>query len=422
MIKSCGFFTLLAGILTVLFGLGAYSSNSVATLPPTPIAITSIPLSTESSSINTVTDPRTQEINWGDPQQLYGFGWGLFLYISQMQSDGATMWENWMSSTDLYASCAKPPDTLNQPPTIPEDVQALADKEGITNLRPLLYTDKFLESTIEIDGVTLTATNNTPIRYEVRMNPSTVQTVVDNGFYNRANQVAFFEDTSAPPLQFNWDALEVKASWRQMEPSEDTSRYYIAYGWYYDQNQQPVIIKVGLTGLHITSKELPDWVWITFEQMDNQTMTNAPLVDPIPPDLQAYNAQIQSQLGGTPWQYYNLRGVQINYTDINNVPTILANTQIETNFQKTSSCITCHALATIGNSFDGRLAFFDFAGGTDFEAYVGNIANLTFYATDDTPVYYNGNFGFSDDTKTLRYKQLDFVWSFKEAQTCSTGS
>lgn len=410
--KSCGLITLIVGILSVILGLGALAPTIAPPAEPEPPV-----LSEEAAvapAINSL-DPRGQPIDWNDPQQVYQFGWQLFLYVSEIQPSGSTLWEMWMSSTDVYASCEAAPANLNLPPSIPEDVQAAAGEE-ITNLRPLTFVDKFLSETVEISGITLTATNDTPIRYEVRMNPSTVDTVVSNGFYNRANQVAFFENASAPPLQFNWDALEVKASWRQMLPGEDDSRYYIAYGWYYDGNQ-PVIIKVGLTGLHITSKVLPNWVWISFEQEDNQTMTNAPLVDQIPPDLVAYNNLVHQGLGGTPWQYYNMRGVQIEYTE-NNEPTILANTQIETNFQLTSSCLTCHALATIGDSLDGRLSFFNFAGGTNFEAYVGDIANLTFYATDDTPVTYNGFYGFSDATNTLRYKQLDFVWSFKEAKTC----
>jgi len=367
-------------------------------------------------------DPREENPTLASANDYYGFAWQMFMYVNQpyiiFVGGSLTRWEAWQASTDIYLPCGARPADYNteEPPALPEEVKPLLP-EGVEYARPMLFTDKFLESTIEIDGETLVDTNGNPIRFEVRMNPSTVNTVMTNGFYNRDNQVAYF-NSSRNDFQFAPESLEVKASWRQLLPSDDASRYYVNYGYYYDQQGNPVVIKVGLTGLHITSKFLPNWIWMTFEQVDNQTMTTAPLVDPIPPDVQQVNDTVHNNLPATSiWRYYNLRGVQTEFA-INGQPTILANTQIETQFQESSSCITCHGLATIGASSDGRLGFFDFFA-SDFRAFVGGLEGQTFYATDDTEVFFNGVNAFAQQSGRVRYKQLDFVWSLKEAQSPS---
>jgi len=47
------------------------------------------------------------------------------------------------------------------------------------------------------------------------------------------------------------------------------------------------------------------------------------------------------------WQFYRLRGSQTNFVTSEGFPTILSNPIIESSFQK-SSCMTCHALASVG--------------------------------------------------------------------------
>ena len=91
-----------------------------------------------------------------------------------------------------------------------------------------------------------------------------------------------------------------------------------------------------------------------------------------------------------------LNGVQTEFT-AGGQPTLLANTQIETRFQKSSSCMTCHALASVSTGPKPRLDFFTMK--------AGNLAG----PTGQPPT---APFGPAPD----QFSALDFVWSMREAQ------
>jgi hypothetical protein len=164
----------------------------------------------------------------------------------------------------------------------------------------------------------------------------------------------------------------------------------------------------------------PNWLWATFEQIDNPTATGIEPIDDIPPQTQMVNREVQTILAtyypNLPWQYYELRGTQIDFVDANGNPTILANTLIETDFQRSSSCITCHALATRGSLSQGRLAFFNI---TDegMQGYIGNVAGQNYFDSFGEAVCYDGktDYFFNCQTQENVYRQLDFVWSLREA-------
>ena len=70
------------------------------------------------------------------------------------------------------------------------------------------------------------------------------------------------------------NAIMVKAAWRNLAslPASGRSRYYTVNAWVYNSStgqcaQQPM----GLVGFHIAqkTKEFPEWIWSTFEQVDN---------------------------------------------------------------------------------------------------------------------------------------------------------
>jgi hypothetical protein len=154
--------------------------------------------------------------------------------------------------------------------------------------------------------------------------------------------------------------------------------------------------------------------------MDNQSRTGVSPT-PIPPDVQALNDKVHAALpANSPWRYYNLRGTQTDFVDASGQPTLLANTLIESDFQKSSSCITCHALASRGDDSQGRLGFFNTTE-SGIQGYVGklNDPQNKFYDAFENPVCYDGSlnaFTACDSSKTVVYKLMDFVWSLREAQ------
>ncbi|XUJ33556.1 hypothetical protein ACQ5SK_38455 [Bradyrhizobium japonicum] len=114
-------------------------------------------------------------------------------------------------------------------------------------------------------------------RYEVRFNREQFDSIVDdnNKWYIKQNL-----PTSAKPGAFRDGSIELKAAWRVLMPSDgiDRSRYYIAKAMVFD----PVATTRGgsivcnerdiaLVGLHIVikTKLRPQWIWSSFEHIDN---------------------------------------------------------------------------------------------------------------------------------------------------------
>lgn len=214
-------------------------------------------------------------------------------------------------------------------------------------------------------------------------------------------------------LHFPIGSKEIKAQWRQIN-SEDKPRYHWAEFTANDGSK----LLFGLTAIHITTKDIPNWFWATFEHTDNPTRTGAEAWQTPSVDSSADSRGFPPGLGieGTRWENYRLRGTQVDFTDSFGDPTILANSQIEKGFQMSSSCITCHARAAIGQRMVGqatanRLSIFksEIPQTNKPSVVVGSVGSLPqelfIQRTFDNGV-----------TGDLRYLQLDFVWSLMRAK------
>jgi hypothetical protein len=330
------------------------------------------------------------------------FGWYLFLRINCPAFPGPStpvMWETWKPNYAVYQPGGKPPEPWG---TLPP--RKLLDQP-------------------EISGFTLLDKTGKPILNEIRLNKAAFQYVVQRRFYSKAAQLAFFNDPNGAPVQFPADSMEIKAAWLILTPGDPrNARYYTIQSLYVDPSGQAHRVLAGLTALHISSKVLhPNWFWTSFEQVDNQVRTQAPLTVPIPPNVQQLNKAVHDALpAGSVWRNYNMRGAMTAFTNADGSPAILANTQLETNFQLSSSCITCHNLATRGSETEGRLGFFLMTrtGVRGYTGAPGDAANKYFDAFQN-PVCYDGSLGaFTNCEKpnpAIVYKRLDYVWSLREA-------
>jgi hypothetical protein len=263
--------------------------------------------------------------------------------------------------------------------------------------------DQDLSENTQATGYMLPDKNNTPanpsiILYEVRENPSFVQFLTQWGIYNRNGQTALYnaqggkaEPPGQTPLDFSPQAFEVKPSWYVI-PNGENDPMYVSQGACAPGVQcgQSNTFPIGLSGFHVLWKVFPhsSWIWMTFEYDANPTLapvltkaitytrpaggtgpTGAALpcpdgpyiagnpapANPVQTGANAANAIYQPMLANTPFAHYKLVGVQVAFM-VNGVPTLLANNHIETDFGATntsnnpsSSCITCHYYASIGN-------------------------------------------------------------------------
>jgi hypothetical protein len=156
--------------------------------------------------------------------------------------------------------------------------------------------------------------------------------------------------SQAPSTQ---GALMVKAAWKVLDPAKDNpTRFYTITAQVYDPTTQTCSSQqVGLVGFHIVQKlaAFPEWIWSTFEQVDNvpapgaapgghysfnngqanpptaggyadRPPFQAPKLQPrsqrkpvqvsrlnaIPESTAALNPAFQKLVAGTPWQHYQL--------------------------------------------------------------------------------------------------------------------
>jgi hypothetical protein len=316
------------------------------------------------------------------------------------------------------------------------------------------------------------SSNANVIMYEVRENPSFVTFLSQPSLqlYNRNGQTSFYNafKRPMPPGQSNVDfpgsAFEVKPSWYIVPASQQPPPGMFLATGQCDPGApcgSTGTVTIGLTGFHILWKVFPrsTWYWLTFEynasaQYNNANLTpilnrqvtynnpnggpqvtdgpyNPGVVQPptVASGAQRANAIYRPMLAGTAFANYQLVGAQVAFT-VNGVPTLLANTHIETDFgavntiaqNPSSSCITCHYYASIGplntkpcpskpanirriNIFKG------FATGANNKSYGYG------YTGNGDPAQYTSNGGNGP------FVSSDFVWSIQLAQwkTGTTG-
>ncbi|AFY60473.1 c-type cytochrome [Synechococcus sp. PCC 6312] len=366
---------------------------------------------------------KSPEISWQLPQDLEGnlqqknlnvvqraadlFAWQEFIALNWPAKSGVRgvpdqtvninavaprVWETWKETSEVYLPDGREPLPWNAaaplPPGLGKPLKILYRQSKVDEV----LSDEFqpTKADLALPG-TLTDQQGRIVRYEIRMNQVAFDYVVQNKLYD-ANHQAKLE-------QFNFPngAILIKAAWREVEPTEE-ARFHTVSAYVSDRADLTKAtyqeIRMGLVGFHIMHKtaSAPQWIWSTYEQVDNvrgeqpsffnphcpdclanhQTQAHVPnqvtRLTPIPnqnPDcnqpnqaidnVAELNKTIQAGLKNSVWQYYELVNTQwplpkakidpTPKTVFQVKPPILANTTMETYIQKTSSCMGCHAIA-----------------------------------------------------------------------------
>jgi hypothetical protein len=188
----------------------------------------------------------------------------------------------WKTAYDLYPQNGSKPTAWDAPSA---DNPCRGATQG--DKRPMLTSfSKFGNVADELDQAfagPLIDQTGLLTRYEVRFNRVEYDYVRNNGFYNvTPNQPPVnFPASSADRL----GAIEVKIAWRDLSKVDPKfrSRFYNVEAWAVQPGTcktnpggRPVdcactLIPAGLVGFHIAHKteKFPQWVWTTFEQVDN---------------------------------------------------------------------------------------------------------------------------------------------------------
>lgn len=317
--------------------------------------------------------------------------------------EGPLVWETWRSANNTAADTAYPMDGSDPGPWLGKEAPPGKPVAGLdrgslqqqTLLRALKQSNEPMPAFEEDIAKAL---EDEEFVNETRLNQATYEFIRANKLYNADEQIKLFK-SGATSIDFPNSAKEVKAQWREIGEADKPH-----YHWVKSDNGKIY----GLTALHITTKDLPNWFWATFEHIDNKLPEsqggrkynegwNSKSRDSFAcaePPFDCDKGPSGIGLEGTKWENYRLRGTQVDFVNSRGENTLLANSQPEAGFQNTSSCITCHARATIGAG--DRLTIFKCSG----QGNVGVPSRGWFLKSDNI----------------LKFTQLDFVWSLFRAR------
>lgn len=314
---------------------------------------------------------------------------------------GTVVWQTWKQPGEIfYPDGRTPPSWNTYGGSTP--AQCTGTRRPLLLVRTTKIPGNSANQTVEqvnkeAVGGTLTDQRGDLAYFEIRMNRTIFENIVSKQFYNIEGQ------NKATSILFPNNVMEVKAAWRILTTADSAvaKRYMRQMAWIYTPASgttpaRCVSSQVGLVGMHITQKTAsrPQWVWATFEQVDNVPPFNSNATGTVPYSFnnpkcpvtqcvpnqstekngkpsgvptqvtrvvnigaaaQTANPVWQKELAavaGSAYPFYQLVDVQWPQTPSmaptgNPTPGLLANITMETYNGTTSSCVACHFRAKI---------------------------------------------------------------------------
>ncbi len=206
---------------------------------------------------------------------------------------------------------------------------------------------------------------------EVRRNEVSFEFITEQHLWFQEGIAAWIKDHPGKEMSFPRGAIEIKAIWMRAPANPDPQ-----FHWNRDTQGN----KYSLLALHIMTNAVPEWTWATFEWTGNDSQCDGaggcsdrfgcePTSSCIHSKADATGSSIKladtvikmfAQLGVTKeWTGYRLHGAQV-LSDEKPMPNVLWNSQIESGFKSTSSCMACHrrASADVTGRADCSMGFF----------------------------------------------------------------
>ncbi len=325
--------------------------------------------------------------------------WNWFVCMNQASPAGSEVrvWETLKPTAQVFLSNGEKPLPYAERVALPTAVKNQMQKLGMSadrvphNLDSIQQVDGLI---LEMGGAVPDAQKGKAVRFQLLMNGGTFDYILSQAVYNVNGQAKLTED-----LDFPAAAWELKTSWLWIGSDQafhdqlTADGYYIVQAYFRDGASYSVGY-AALSGMHIINKLTTDWVWATFENVNNSkyTVTNdippKPMTNTTGPTAAAIKMNSSFQKNNPSLSQYELIGVQFQFGQD---PILLANSQLESAFQSQSSCIACHSTA----AFSAQNGYFNFALKKD-----GGIV----YPTAALP-----------QSEFEGYRKLDFVWSLKRA-------
>jgi len=245
-------------------------------------------------------------------QRLFDlFSWQAFIALnwpldaqnqpqSKLTDPGVPQWLNFHESLQVFRPDGSKP-VENTPRMCSNNRE---------NLRELYVTSSLFSNTVDQDIADevneaftspLYDQNGKEVRYEIFLNNDEYNYIVENKLYNLDGQIAFSQNhqpVNFPAGDFTTGkrgVMEIKLAWKELDPKQNIpSRFYTQTVLLpkLDQNGEPILDgngnfkscqkqQVGLVGMHISTKtkSSPQWIWATFEHVDNLNVNDLEKVD-----------------------------------------------------------------------------------------------------------------------------------------------
>lgn len=290
---------------TTTVGTDTVSTTTTTTTPPGGPAFPSIPAVVISGTIpSTVPIPSNAPPN-ATPEQVRPyfdwFSWESFIALNwpasgtgrgnpqgpgdpaiftTMSNNTAVTWGTYKANWELYDQYDKRPTPWNDyaVPYTP----SVCPQAKATDRQMLMVTkgDTVLNDVNEAFSFPLFDQQSNPVYFEVRYNQAYydfvrgVDATPTSWLYLAQNLPVDATQVPLPPNTTSTaNAIMVKAAWRNLSGMQSTmrNRYYQVTAWVAQPGGGCTQTLMGLVGYHIAqkTKEFPQWIWSTFEQVDN---------------------------------------------------------------------------------------------------------------------------------------------------------
>jgi len=314
--------------------------------------------------------------------------WQLFIEANKPSAQaGKVIFETWPSDQDTFSPNAKCPPSLNLNLSAIAVSQLALKQPALLRLAP---RKRGLTPHIVAGG-----------GEEVRRNPAAFNFIVCNKLNTRAGLKAAF--AAGKPISFPISSIEVKGEWIPVNNTINASNAHV--GTVGGQT-------FALVGLHVISKQVPNWTWATFEHeknpgrcdyqgcfdkfgaTDHSVLPKSPANGQYPACTKSAALKklfTDAKLEAV-YDNYCLKGTQTDFTTPAGLPVLVGNSTIEDGFINPSSCMTCHSRA----AFDKN----------------GNALSMGMNQGPPLPTWFYSNPG--TPQQKMNFMQADFVWAIPD--------
>jgi len=198
---------------------------------------------------------------------------------NKISEQGNPEWFDWKESYEVFLPNGQKPDAwgkFNFPPGFKIADEYKGEKILFRGNKFTEFNRPDIEDEVKQAFTSPIMDQNGNItRYEVRMNRKEFEYILHNELYNFDGQIAFSKEkgnvTFPEGNRKDEGVIEIKVAWKILEDSDIKSRYFTTKGYVINPNGSYTLKDVGMVGMHISSKtkSSPQWIWTTFEHVDN---------------------------------------------------------------------------------------------------------------------------------------------------------